>query len=161
MYSKAFPALLGTHKPVKPIYLVLSSEINYLLRDGFWGEGGWSCIGHPTTTTTTTTPLHEDRCTVDLSLHNLGSDCAVPACVSLHYVFNPVKQLYHVHGNPGFVLHQLQQIYYGILYLEIRGSGFLAIFSQAHFIHATQGSLFSWLWFTKIRRLDLYTVDIL
>lgn len=40
--------------------------------------------------------------------------------VSLHYVFNPVKQLYHVHGSPGFALHQLQQIYNGILEWEIR-----------------------------------------
>lgn len=47
--------------------------------------------------------------------------------VSLHYVFNPVKQLYHVHGNPGFALHQLQAIYNGILDSEIR-KWFLAIY---------------------------------
>lgn len=40
--------------------------------------------------------------------------------VSLHFVFNPVKQFHHVHGNPGFALHQLQQIYNGVLYSEIR-----------------------------------------
>lgn len=40
--------------------------------------------------------------------------------VSLHCVFNPVKQFYHVHGNPGFALHQLQHIHNGILDLEIR-----------------------------------------
>ena len=38
-----------------------------------------------------------------------------------------LKQLYHVHGNPGFALHQLQQIYNGILDGEIR-KRFLAIY---------------------------------
>lgn len=60
--------------------------------------------------------------------------------VSLHYVFNPVKQLYHVHGNPGFALHQLQQIYNGILDGEIR-KWFFSDLPRARFIRATQGSL--------------------
>lgn len=59
--------------------------------------------------------------------------------VSLHYVFNPVKQLYHVHGNPGFALHQLQQIYNGILDGEIR-KWFFSDLPRARFIRATQGS---------------------
>ena len=30
--------------------------------------------------------------------------------ISLRYVFNPVKQLYRVHGYPGIALHHLQQL---------------------------------------------------
>lgn len=59
---------------VKPFYLILPSEIISVERWGLRGwESGWSC-------TTTTTLLHNDRCTVDLSPYNLGSDCAIPAC---------------------------------------------------------------------------------
>ncbi|KAM3607982.1 uncharacterized protein V6R79_017175 [Siganus canaliculatus] len=40
---------------------------------------------------------------------------ALQLAVSLHYVFNPVKQLYRVHGTAGFALHRLQLIHNGIL----------------------------------------------
>lgn len=54
-------------------------------------------------------------------LHTIWDQIALfqPA-VSLHYVFNPAKQLYRVHGNQGFALHQLQMIYNGVLDSEIR-----------------------------------------
>lgn len=54
--------------------------------------------------------------------------------IYLHYVFNPVKEFYHVHSNPGFALHQLQQIYNGVHCLEIR----------AHSSNFTSGSFYSY-----------------
>jgi len=43
----------------------------------------------------------------------------VPA-VSLNYVFNHVKQLHEVHGDPGFVLHRRRPMDNGAIDSEIR-----------------------------------------
>lgn len=83
--------------------------------------------------------------------------------VSLRYAFNPVKHFYHVHGNPGFALHQLQQIYNGILYSEIRKRLLviylkLILFIQHKAVFSVRRSK-EWLWLTMIRWLDLCAVD--
>lgn len=96
---------------VKSIYLSLSSEIISV--------EGWVLRGREM-------ELHQSPTTTIMTGAQLTFLCTIwdqialfqPA-VSSHYAFNPVKHFDHVHGNPGFALHQLQQIYNGILYSEI------------------------------------------
>lgn len=119
---------------VKPIYLSLSSEIISVERYAF--RGGWGgFMGHPITTTTL---LHNDRCTVDLSLYNLGSDCAVPAlyiCTMCLTLLNSSITLMAIQ-----VLHYTNCSRYTMVSFTQRLGSCLSNLPQAHFIHTAQGS---------------------
>lgn len=124
---------------VKPIYPSLSSEIisveRYAFRGGEEGETGF--LGHPITTTTL---LHNDRCTVDLSLYNLGSDCAVPAlyiCTMCLTLLNSSITLMAIQ-----VLHYTNCSRYTMVSFTQRLGSCSSNLPQAPFIHTAQGNLF-------------------